>query len=85
MNEMRDEAQDKPMAADSAPDVAELQLAKLGSVLNGLEYGASAIRRHIEQAMAAIQAGTYKIDASAVSRLIVRESLRSKTQTAGQD
>lgn len=85
MNEMKDVPENTPMSGDCAPAAAELQLAKLGSVLNGLEYGASAMRQHIEQAMAAIQSGTYKIDARAVSRLIIGESFKSKMHTAGRD
>lgn len=85
MNDMKDILEGTPVSGDCAPAASELQLAKLGSVLNGLEYGAFAMRQHIEQAMAAIQSGTYKIDARAVSRLIIGESFKSKVQTTGQD
>jgi hypothetical protein len=53
------------------PNSAEMQLTKLSSVLNGLEHGASAMRRHAMQAMQAVKSGTYTIDASAVSRSII--------------
>lgn len=85
MNEMKNTPQNKPVSGDSALEVGEPQLAKLGSVLNGLQHGASAMQQHICQAMAALKAGTYKVDASAVSRLLIRECLQSKSNTAGQD
>jgi anti-sigma28 factor (negative regulator of flagellin synthesis) len=61
------------------PVPSGFELARLSSVLNGLEHGASAMQQHVSQAMAAIKAGTYKVDVSAVSRLLIRESLGSKT------
>lgn len=53
------------------------QLSKLSSVLNGLENGASVMRRHVQQAMAAVRAGTYWIDPLQLSKRIVGEALRS--------
>lgn len=85
MKDMKDVPEITPGSGECAPPAAELQLAKLSSVLNGLQHGASTMRQHVEQAMAAIQSGTYKIDARAVSRLIIRESFKSKAQTAGQE
>ncbi len=52
-----------------------LQLSKLSSVLNGLESGACAIRRHAEEAMRAVHSGTYQVDAVQLSRRIVGEAL----------
>ena len=51
------------------------QLSKLSSVLNGLESGASAIRRHVQQAMGAVRAGTYEVDPLQLSKRIVGEAL----------
>lgn len=59
-----------------------LQLAKLSSVLNGLEHGAGAIRDHIRQAMAATRAGTYYVDAAALSRRIISDCLLSGPRSA---
>lgn len=70
---------DRPGTTSSIPPPAEVQLTNLSSVLNGLQHGASAMRQHVSQAMAAIKAGTYKVDASAVSRLLISESFGSKT------
>ncbi len=53
------------------------QLSKLSSVLNGLENGASAIRRHVQQAMGAVRAGTYQVDPLQLSKRIVGEALGS--------
>lgn len=53
-----------------------LQLSKLSSVLNGLENGASAIRRHVLEAMSAVRSGSYTVDAFELSRRIVGEALR---------
>lgn len=72
------------MNADQ-PAPAGLELAKLSSVLNGLDHGASAMRQHVSRAMAALKSGTYKVDASAVSRLIISESLGSNSTSAGQE
>lgn len=60
----------------AAEDSDGLQLSKLSSVLNGLENGASAIRRHVLDAMAAVRRGTYQVDAFELSRRIVGEALR---------
>jgi hypothetical protein len=60
-----------PQSADSA------QLSKLSSVLNGLENGASAIRRHVQQAMSAVRGGTYYVDPLQLSKRIVGEALGS--------
>jgi hypothetical protein len=59
------------------PSSAGVQLSKLGSVLNGLENGASAIRRHVHQAMRAVRAGTYRVDPLQLSKRIVGEALGS--------
>ena len=53
------------------------QLSKLSSVLNGLENGASAIRRHVQQAMSAVRTGTYRVDSLQLSKRIVGEALGS--------
>ena len=53
------------------------QLSKLSSVLNGLENGASAIRRHVQQAMSAVRGGTYKVDPLQLSKRIIGEALGS--------
>ena len=53
------------------------QLSKLSSVLNGLENGASVMRRHAMQAMGAVRSGTYTVDAVQLSRRIVGEALGS--------
>lgn len=59
------------------------ELAMLSSVLNGFEHGASAMQQHVAQAMAALKAGTYKVDAAAISRLIIGECLGSPADTEG--
>lgn len=64
----------------SAPDPAThnpdaFQLSRLSSVLNGLESGASAMRRHAQEAMRAVRSGTYKVDPVQLSRRIVGEAL----------
>ncbi len=76
---------DRPGTTSSTPPPAELQLTNLSSVLNGLQHGASAMQQHVSQAMAAIKAGTYKVDASAVSRLLISESLGSKASSTEED
>jgi hypothetical protein len=53
------------------------QLSKLSSVLNGLEHGASAMRRHVQQAMGAVRGGTYQVDPMQLSKRIVGEALGS--------
>lgn len=52
-----------------------VQLSMLSSVLNGLESGACAMRRHAQEAMHAVRAGTYSVDAVQLSRRIVGEAL----------
>lgn len=51
------------------------QLSRLSSVLNGLEGGASAMRRHTQNAIQAIQSGTYNVDPLQLSRRIVGDAL----------
>ncbi len=53
------------------------QLSNLSSVLNGLEGGACAMRKQVQEAMNAIQAGTYWVDPMQLSRCIVGETLRA--------
>ena len=53
------------------------QLSRLGSILNGLEGGACAIRNHVLEAMHAVRSGTYQVDAVQLSRRIVGEALGS--------
>ena len=83
MNESRNMNSSRP-ASDVLAAPVEMQLTKLSSVLNGLDQGASAMRRHVTQAMAALKSGTYKVNASAVSRLIISESLGCNSQSAEQ-
>ncbi len=56
---------------------AGLQLTRLGSVINGLELGASAMRAKTATLMTAIKSGAYKVDASQVSRHIISDCLGS--------
>jgi len=68
------------LAAESrsgAQDSDGAQLSRLGSVLNGLENGASIMRQHVQQAMGSVRSGTYRVDASELSRRIVGEALGS--------
>ncbi len=51
------------------------QLTRLSSVLNGLENGATAMRRHAQEAMRAVRSGTYAVDPVQLSRRIVGEAL----------
>ena len=65
---------------NTSPDTLEqhaeaVQLSLLSSLLNGLEGGASRMRRHAYQAMRAVRAGTYRVDAAQLSRRIVGEAL----------
>lgn len=53
------------------------QLSALSSVLNGLESGATAIRRHVYQAMGAVRSGTYQVDSMQLSKRIIGEALSS--------
>ena len=64
----------------SAPDTAAhnaetFQLTRLSSVLNGLENGATAMRRHAQEAMRAVRSGTYAVDPVQLSQRIVGEAL----------
>lgn len=65
-----------PQPDGFAPDET-LQLTKLSSVLNGLENGASLIKRHLLDARRAVHAGTYNVEPIQLSRRIVGEALRS--------
>ena len=81
-------SQPEPCANDKHNMNAERpfpELAMLSSVLNGFEHGASAMQQHVAQAMAAFKAGTYKVDAAAVSRLIIGECLGSRAHTEGHE
>lgn len=51
------------------------QLSKLASILNGLESGATIMRRHVQQAMSAVRGGTYRVDSLQLSKRIVGEAL----------
>lgn len=62
-------------ASESATASDGVQLSKLSSVLNGLENGASAIRRHVQQAMSAVRGGTYQVDPLQLSKRIIGEAL----------
>jgi hypothetical protein len=53
------------------------QLSKLSSVLNGLEQGASAMRRRATQLMLAVRADTYEVDPLKLSRRIVGDTMGS--------
>jgi len=65
-------------AGGSSPQSSDgAQLSKLSSVLNGLENGASAIRRHVYQAMSAVRDGSYNVDSLQLSKRIVGEALGS--------
>jgi anti-sigma28 factor (negative regulator of flagellin synthesis) len=62
----------------SAGDVTDgSQLSKLSSVLNGLELGASAMRRRAQQLMRAVRSGTYEVDPLQLSRRIIGDTLAS--------
>ena len=52
-----------------------MQLTKLSTVLNSLKKGASAMRNQVTQVMGAVRSGSYQVDAIAVSRSIVGDSL----------
>ncbi len=82
MNDVKATNNNPPLLVDAAPlpaerQLTEMQLTNLGSVLNGLEHGASAMHRHVVEATTAVKSGTYAVDASAVSRCIVGESVVS--------
>ena len=51
------------------------QLTRLSSVINGLENGASAMRRHAQEATQAVRSGTYVVDPKQLSQRIVGEAL----------
>jgi hypothetical protein len=53
------------------------QLSKLSSVLNGLERGASAMRRRTRQLMRAVRADTYEVDPLKLSRRIIGDTVAS--------
>jgi anti-sigma28 factor (negative regulator of flagellin synthesis) len=65
--------------ASGAPSTVEqteaIQLSRLSSVLNGLEIGARAMRRHAKEALRAVRQGTYRVDAAKLSRRIIREAI----------
>lgn len=54
---------------------SEVELTKLSAVLNGLEHGASVMRRHAQQATRAVKSGTYTVEAAALGRRMICESL----------
>ncbi len=58
-----------------AHDAETFQLTRLSSVLNGLENGATAMRRHAQEAMRAVRSGTYAVDPKQLSQRIVGEAL----------
>lgn len=62
---------------DGLPAHDSTQLSKLSSVLNGLEGGAQIMQRHIQEAVRAIAAGTYRVDPMKLSSRIVGEALRT--------
>jgi hypothetical protein len=53
----------------------DMQLTKLSTVLNGLKKGATVMRNQVSQVMGAVRSGSYQVDALAVSRSIVGDSL----------
>jgi anti-sigma28 factor (negative regulator of flagellin synthesis) len=62
-------------ALQAAEPQDDMQLTKLSSVLNSLKKGASAMRNQVSQVMSAVRSGSYQVDALAVSRSIVGDSL----------
>ena len=67
---------DRRGSPESAAQQTEaVQLYLLSAVLNGLEGGACAMRRHAQQAIRAVRAGSYRVDAAKLSRLIIREAM----------
>ena len=56
----------------------DLQLTKLGGVLNSLKKGATVMRGQVAQVMTSVRSGTYQVDPIQVSRSIVGESLASR-------
>ena len=83
MNEQQDDSLQQPASNTLEPDVSPQNsdsksadgLSMLSSVLNGLESGASAMRRQVQQAMRAVRAGTYYVDPIRLSKRIVRDCL----------
>ncbi len=73
----------KPRASESAGTTSatlempqdDMQLTKLSTVLNGLKKGATVMRNQVTQVMGAVRSGSYQVDALAVSRSIVGDSL----------
>jgi anti-sigma28 factor (negative regulator of flagellin synthesis) len=55
----------------------DLQLTRLGGVLNSLKKGATAMRSQVSQLMGAVRNGTYEVDPLSVSRSIVGDCLSS--------
>jgi hypothetical protein len=53
----------------------DFQLTRLSSVLTALKIGASVMRSQVSQLMGAVRTGSYQVDAMAVSRSIVGDSL----------
>jgi len=62
-------------ALEPAEPQDDMQLTKLSTVLNSLKKGASAMRNQVTQVMSAVRSGDYQVDAMAVSRSIVGDSL----------
>ena len=58
-----------------AHNAETFQLTRLSSVINGLENGATAMRRHAQEAMHAVRSGTYAVDSKQLSQRIVGEAL----------
>jgi hypothetical protein len=54
------------------------QLSMLGSVLNGLETGASAMRGKLLDLRGLVREGTYRVDPAILSRRIVNDSLAGR-------
>ena len=64
------------LSHDDADSPDSLQLSKLSSVLNGLEFGAQLMQQRVAETLSAIRAGTYRVDPLQLSRRIVGEALR---------
>jgi anti-sigma28 factor (negative regulator of flagellin synthesis) len=62
-------------ALELAEPQDDMQLTKLSAVLHSLKKGASAMRNQVSQVMGAVRTGSYQVDALAVSRRIVGDSL----------
>ena len=74
---------EKNTAPDTTAETAQtVQLSRLSSILNGLESGASAMRRHVQQAMSAVRSGSYKVDPLQLSRRIIGETVGSARKLA---